>query len=72
MATNLNIDIGLLTEAQTVGCFRTKRETVNSALSEFVQHHKQLALLDFEGKLDFVDGYDHKALRGRKVKHGDR
>ena len=67
MATNLNIDTGLLTEAQAVGRFRTKRETVNSALNEFVQHHKQLAILDLEGMVDFVKGYDHKPLRRRKV-----
>ncbi len=67
MATNLNIDIELLTEAKEIGLFSTKRETVNSALAEFVQHHKQLAILEFEGKIDFFDDYDYKALRMRKA-----
>jgi len=67
MATNLNIDIELLTEAKEIGQFKSKRETVNSALAEFVRHHKQLAILALEGRIDFFDDYDHKALRMRKA-----
>lgn len=66
MNTNLNIDTDLLIEAKTIGKFRSKRETVNYALAEFVQHHKQLAILDMAGKVDFFDDYDYKAMRAGK------
>ncbi len=72
MATNLNIDNDLLAEAQHIGGFKTKRETVNSALGEFIAHHKQLAILELEGRVAFHEGYDHKVLRERKARYGDR
>lgn len=56
----------LLTEAKDIGQFKSNHETVNSALAEFIQHHKQFALLAFEGKVDFFKDYDHKALRMKK------
>ena len=45
MATNLKIDDKLLEEALRLGQFRTKKEAVNQALTEFVQHRKQLEIL---------------------------
>jgi Arc/MetJ family transcription regulator len=45
MATNLNIDQGLLEEAQRVSGMKTKRETVNAALAEYIQRRKQLQIL---------------------------
>lgn len=64
MATNLAIDQHLLKKAQKVGHHKTKRETVNAALNEYVRHHNQLKILDLFGKVDFLKGYDHK--QGRK------
>ncbi|MCB1122797.1 MAG: type II toxin-antitoxin system VapB family antitoxin [Verrucomicrobiae bacterium] len=63
MATNLKIDESLLTEALRLGRFKTKKEAVNQALKEFVEHRKQLQILDWEGKVEFHEDYDHKALR---------
>lgn len=63
MATNLKIDENLLEEALKLGRFRTKKEAVNEALAEFVQHRKQLSILDWEGKVEFFEDYDHKKLR---------
>ncbi len=63
MATNLKIDDKLLEEALRLGQFRTKKEAVNQALTEFVQHRKQLEILDWEGKVEFFNDYDHKKLR---------
>ena len=63
MATNLKIDDKLLEEALRLGQFRTKKEAVNQALTEFVQHREQLEILDWEGKVEFFNGYDHKKLR---------
>ena len=66
MATNLKIDPHLLDEAKRVGHFRTKKDAVNQALTEFIQHRKQLDILDFEGKIEFFEDYDHKALREQR------
>ena len=41
MATNLAIDEELLKEAQKVGNHKTKKETVNEALKEYIQRKKQ-------------------------------
>ncbi len=63
MATNLDIDTVLLREAQQIGGYRTKKETVNNALSEFVKRRKQLEILDLFGRLDPDPDYDYKAAR---------
>ena len=66
MATNLKIDEALLNEARDLGYFSTKKETVNAALAEFIQHRKQLELLKLEGSIDFFDDYDPKKLRAAR------
>lgn len=63
MATNLKIDDQLLNEARKLGGFPSKRATVDTALAEFIQRRKQLEVLKLEGKIDFFEDYDHKALR---------
>jgi hypothetical protein len=65
MATNLAIDEKLLDEALKVGRFKSKKETVNTALLEFIQKRKQKEIVNFFGKIDFIDGYDYKKLRKR-------
>ena len=63
MPTNLNIDDHLLEEAVKVGGHRTKRETVNEALQEYVQRRRRLELIKYFGKVDFDPGWDHKKAR---------
>ena len=63
MATNLKIDESLLAEALRLGRFKTKKQAVNQALKEFVEHRKQLQILDWEGKVEYHDDYDYKVLR---------
>jgi Arc/MetJ family transcription regulator len=41
MLTNLAIDDQLLDQARTLGGYRTKRETVNEALREFIQQRQR-------------------------------
>jgi Arc/MetJ family transcription regulator len=65
MATNLGIDERLLREAQKLGKLKTKRETVNEALAEFVQRRKQLGILELFGTIDYDETYDYKAQRRR-------
>jgi len=66
MATNLAIDEELLQEAQETAGLKTKRETVNQALKEFIQRRKQLEILKLFGQVDFDPGYDHKKGRFRR------
>ena len=65
MATNLAIDQKLLEKALEVGGFKTKKETVNSALQEFINRHKQLEILKLFGKMDPDPKYDYKKGRAR-------
>lgn len=63
MPTNLAIDDDLLEQALTVGGYRTKRQTVNEALREFIQRRKRLELLKLVGKVTYDRRYDYKQER---------
>ncbi len=65
MATNLAIDDKLLEEALALGHFKTKKETVNTALKEFVEKRKQLEIIELFGTIDFDENYDYKKARSR-------
>lgn len=65
MATNLNIDDKLLREAQRLGRKRTKRETVNEALEEYIRRRRQRRLLELFGKLEWDPEFDYKRERSR-------
>ena len=65
MATNLAIDTDLLEEARGVGHLRTKRETVNLALKEFVNRRKQRGIIELFGSTDPDPGHDYKESRRR-------
>ncbi len=66
MPTNLAIDDRLLNQALRIGGHKTKRETVNQALYEFIQRRKQGEITALFGKLDFDPKYDYKAGRRRR------
>jgi len=66
MATNLAIDDRLIAEAQKLGQHRTKKETVNAALDEYVRRRKQLEILSLAGTIEYDDDYDYKRERRRK------
>jgi hypothetical protein len=65
MPTNLAIDDRLLTEAQEVGGHRTKKDTVNEALREYIQRRRQSKIVKLFGTLDIDPAYDHKKQRRR-------
>lgn len=65
MATNLAIDPNLLQKALEVSGLKTKKETVNLALQEFINRHKQLEILELFGKMDPDSDYDYKKGRTR-------
>jgi len=65
MATNLAIDQALLERALALGGERTKRQTVNRALAEFIARREQKNLLELIGKPEWDTGFDHKKARQR-------
>lgn len=66
MATNLSIDEALLSEALKVGGRRTKRETVNEALKEYIQRRRRRRILDLFGTIDYDPTYDYKQARRKR------
>jgi Arc/MetJ family transcription regulator len=66
MATNVELEPKLIKEAQRIGGHKTKRETIESALREYVQHRKQADIIALFGTIDFDEDYDYKASRKRK------
>ena len=65
MPSNLALDDDLLEEAKRVGGHRTKRETVNEALMEYIQRRKRRALVELFGRVNFDRRYDYKRARRR-------
>jgi Arc/MetJ family transcription regulator len=55
----------LLAEALRVGGRRTKRETVNEALAEYVQRRKRRHFVKLFGTVDFRPNWDYKKARRR-------
>jgi len=66
LPTNLAIDDALLEAARLIGGRRTKRETVNDALSEYIQRRKQLAALQALGTVDFDREFNYKKARAKR------
>lgn len=65
MATNLAINDQLLTNALAIGGFRSKKDTVNAALEEFIQRRKTEDIIDMFGMIDFDESYNYKKMRNR-------
>lgn len=66
MATNLSLNPKLIIEAQKIGGFKTKKDTVNTALLEYIQRHKQLEIIKLFGSIDYDSDYNYKEERNRK------
>lgn len=65
MATSLAIDMELLEEARELSQLKTKKDTVNLALKEFVNRRRQLELTKLFGTMDSDPDYDYKKARSR-------
>jgi Arc/MetJ family transcription regulator len=66
MPTNLALDNDLLAEALRLGGHRTKRETVNEALSEYIARRKRMEAMRAFGTFDFDPNYDYKRERRKR------
>jgi Arc/MetJ family transcription regulator len=65
MPTNLAINDHLLQEALEISGLKTKKDTVNLALQEFVNKRKQMEILNLFGTMDPDPEYDYKKGRYR-------
>jgi putative antitoxin of VapBC-like toxin-antitoxin system len=63
MPTNLAIDDRLIDEARRIGHHKTKKEAVTTALREYIDHRKQLEILELSGTIDYDPAYDYKKMR---------
>ena len=63
MATNLALDDQLIEQARLLGRHRTKKAAVTQALTEYVERHRQLEVLDLFNSIDYEPGYDYKKQR---------
>ena len=66
MPSNLAIDDELIKQAQKLGHHKTKKDTVNAALDEYICRRKQAALIPLFGTIEYDSGYDYKRERAKK------
>jgi len=66
MPTNLAIDDKLIEQAQKLGRHKTKKDTVNAALEEYIRRRKQVALIRLFGAVEYDAEYDYKRERVKK------
>jgi Bacterial antitoxin of type II TA system, VapB len=68
MASNLNFDHSLLEEAQRLGGHKYKKDTVNAALKEYIERHKQLEVLKLFGTIPYLPKYNYKKARDGRAR----
>ena len=68
MRTNVVLDDQLVQEALALSHIKTKRELINQALQEFVDHRKRLDVRELKGIGGIRSDYDYKALRAGQDK----
>ena len=64
MVTTLALDDKLVVLVQELGNHASKKDAVNAALREYIQHREQLKILGSFGKVPL--GNDYKRRRARK------
>ena len=67
MPTNLSIDNQLLSDALKIGGLKTKKDTVNLALDEFIKRRQTADILSLFGAIEYDEDYDYKKARQRGV-----
>lgn len=54
MRTNIEIDDKLMKEALKWSDLKSKKETVNAALMEFIKFHKRQSMKKLQGKVEWI------------------
>ena len=65
MATNLSIDTKLLDNALKIGGLKTKKDTVNLALEEFIKKREVADVITLFGTVEYDKNYNYKKARQR-------
>lgn len=65
MATNLGIDNELLNKALKLSGSKTKKDTVNLALLEFVQRREQEKTIELFNTIKYDENYNYKNGRNK-------
>jgi len=65
MPSNLAIDDELMAEALRLGGQRTKKDTVNQALREYIERRQQAGIVELFGTIEIDAAYDYKKQRRR-------
>jgi hypothetical protein len=63
MASNLSIDAELLNTALKIGGLKSKKDTVNQALREFIKSRKMAEIIELFGAIEYDPDYDYKKTR---------
>jgi len=66
VATNLQIDDGLIVKAVKLGRHKSKKEAVTAALVEYVNRLEQQEMISLFGSVAFEPGYDYKKQRKKR------
>ena len=66
MTTNIAINNTLLNNALRIGEYKSKKDTINAALQEFIQRRQIEDVIALFGTIEFDENYDYKAMRNRK------
>jgi len=65
MATNLQIEDGLITKAVKLGGHRTKKSAVTQALTDYINHLEQDKILSLFGSVKYDPAYNYKKQRAK-------
>jgi hypothetical protein len=63
VATNLQIDDTLITQAVKLGHHRTKKAAVTQALTDYINHLEQENILSLFGSVNYAPSYNYKKQR---------
>ena len=66
MATNLAIDNELLNAALEISGLKSKKDTINQALSEFIKRRKTAEIINLFGTIEYDSSYDYKEFRNSR------
>lgn len=63
MASNLSFNQDLLEEAQKISGLKYKKDVIDIALLEYIQHHKQREILSLFKTIPYDENFDYKSGR---------
>jgi len=63
MKNTLNIDETILAEALALSDNQTTEDVINTALQEYIQHRRQLQIIELFNTIDYDPDYDYKQQR---------